>query len=198
MSKNLEELTVGYAVFREKYKKNAPNLMPALAVAQSPKTMVISCCDSRVDPAMILQCDPGDLFVARNVANIVPPYEADAKHHGTSAAMEFAICYLNIEHLVIWGHSQCGGIYAFMDPSQLKQDDFLSKWVEVLNDDIRCDHVDDTAKKSLINSKKNCLTFPWIKERVDQGKLSIDLFFFDIESVNLEVYDAQADEFRLL
>ena len=198
MSKNLEELTVGYAVFREKYKKNAPNLMPALAVAQSPKTMVISCCDSRVDPAMILQCDPGDLFVARNVANIVPPYEADAKHHGTSAAMEFAICYLNIEHLVIWGHSQCGGIYDFMDPSQLKQDDFLSKWVEVLNDDIRCDHVDDTAKKSLINSKKNCLTFPWIKERVDQGKLSIDLFFFDIESVNLEVYDAQADEFRLL
>ena len=75
---------------------------------QNPETMVVACCDSRVDPSLILQCDPGDLFVARNVANIIPPYECDEKHHGTSAALEFGICYLHVKHLIIFGHSQCG------------------------------------------------------------------------------------------
>ena len=81
---------------------------------QKPHAMVVSCCDSRVDPALILQCEPGDLFVVRNVANIIPPFEKDEAHHGTSAALEFGIRFLNVQHLILLGHSQCGGIQALL------------------------------------------------------------------------------------
>lgn len=194
MSKSLTELKAGFATFKANYTEK----MHQLAGGQSPTTMIVSCADSRVDPAIILQCDPGDLFITRNVANIVPPYEADARHHGTSAALEFGICYLNIKHLIIWGHSNCGGINAYLNPDQLDHDDFLTSWVDVLTDDIRSDDVDCCAKKSLLNSRKNAMTFPWIKERVQSGALKVDLFFFDIEKAALEVYEQEQGEFILI
>lgn len=110
MPKSLKELVKGYQSFREKYAEGDNDFMKNLSEkGQSPETIVVACCDSRVDPALLLQCDPGDLFIVRNVANIVPPYEQDALHHGTSAALEFGICYLKAKNLVILGHSQCGG-----------------------------------------------------------------------------------------
>ena len=94
----------GYQAFREKYAHGDNSVMRSLAnEGQQPEVMIVSCCDSRVDPALILQCEPGDLFIVRNVANIVPPYEKDEAHHGTSAALEFGICYLNVKHLIIVG-----------------------------------------------------------------------------------------------
>src|SRR5215813_8002124 len=113
MENSFKKILHGYQLFREKYAHGDNSVMQYLShYGQTPEMMVVSCCDSRVDPAVILQCDPGDLFVVRNVANIVPPYEKDEAHHGTSAALEFAIRILNVKHLILLGHSQCGGIEA--------------------------------------------------------------------------------------
>ena len=148
--------------------------------------MMVACCDSRVDPALMLQCDPGDLFVVRNVANIVPPCETDDSHHGTSAALEFGVCHLKVKHLIILGHSQCGGIQALLDKAKQQaptQDDFISNWVSIINPDgFDIDNVDACAQKALTQSYDNCLTFPWLKEAVDQERLIIHLWFFDIKT----------------
>src|SRR3989337_2463781 len=104
MENSLKKLINGYQLFREKYVHGDTSIMQPLADhGQKPQTMVVACCDSRVDPALLLQCDPGDLFVVRNVANIVPPYEKDEIPHGTRAALEFGICYLNVTNLIILG-----------------------------------------------------------------------------------------------
>src|SRR5580704_3338754 len=111
MEQVFAKILAGYRFFREKYALGDNSIMQSLSDhGQQPQIMVVACCDSRVDPGLILQCDPGDLFVVRNVANIVPPYELDSSHHGTSAALEFGICSLKVKHLIILGHSQCGGI----------------------------------------------------------------------------------------
>src|SRR5476651_1469906 len=106
MEKHLQKMIKGYQVFRQKYASGDHSVMHNLAdLGQNPETMVVACCDSRVDPALILQCDPGDLFVVRNVANIIPPYEKDQGYHGTSAALEFGVCSLEVKHLILLGHS---------------------------------------------------------------------------------------------
>src|SRR5580704_16823482 len=102
METSFVKMLQGYRLFRNKCASGDNSVMQYLShYGQQPQIMVVSCCDSRVDPAVILQCDPGDLFVVRNVANIIPPYEKDEAHHGTSAALEFGICFLNVEHLIL-------------------------------------------------------------------------------------------------
>ncbi len=187
----------GYQAFRDKYVHGDMSIMQQLSYyGQKPATMVVACCDSRVDPAVILQCDPGDLFVTRNVANIVPPYEKDEMHHGTSAALEFAVCYLNVDHLVLLGHSQCGGIQALLDERQVGINDFISNWVSLIRTD-HCEHcdTDEYAKLALHESYKNCLTFPWIKERVLRNTLKIHLWFFDIKSGQIFTYCDEAKSY---
>lgn len=150
---------------------------------QKPQVMVVSCCDSRVDPALILQCDPGDLFVVRNVANIIPPYEKDGTYHGTSAALEFGICFLKVEHLVLLGHSQCGGIQALLNSETSHPNDFITNWVSIVKQP--SSHVksaDEYARFALHTSYQNCISFPWIRKKVEQGSLVIHLWFFDIET----------------
>src|SRR5687768_12972882 len=121
MEKSLNKILAGYRKFRQKYVVSDNSIMQQLAdVGQNPQVMVVACCDSRVDPALILQCEPGDLFTVRNVANIVPPYEIDLGHHGTSAALEFGIDGLQVEHLIILGHSQCGGIQTLIKDKKNK------------------------------------------------------------------------------
>ncbi|MCH9770657.1 MAG: carbonic anhydrase [Gammaproteobacteria bacterium] len=199
MGKSFKEIIAGYSRFREKYTSGDASVMQDLADhGQQPKIMVVACADSRVDPALILQCDPGDLFVVRNVANIVPPYEADSNHHGTSAALEYGICYLNVRHLVILGHSQCGGIDALLHPEQLGQDDFISCWVSLVNEENKANNVDDLVKQALTHSHQNCLSFPWIKQRVEQNQLSIHRWFFDIKQGQVSVYSTQDDNYQEL
>ena len=185
MEKSLEKMISGYQEFRNKYACGDFSVMQSLSDnGQKPKIMVIACCDSRVDPALILQCDPGDLFVVRNVANIVPPYEKDEMHHGTSAALEFAVCFLGVKHIILLGHSQCGGIQSLLQGDAAEQkNDFISNWVSLIKDEtcMNCT-ADDYAKVGLEKSYANCLTFPWIKEKVDQKQLKIHLWFFDIKS----------------
>lgn len=190
MKNSLAALLKGYKEFRDKYADGDTSIMRFLSdYGQEPHVMVVACCDSRVDPALILQCDPGDLFVVRNVANIVPPYEQDEAHHGTSAALEFGIRSLQVKHLVLLGHSQCGGIQALVKPSS-KKNDFISNWVSLvkLPNSEQYD-VDDYAKCALNESYKNCLTFPWLKEKVLNDQLFIHLWFFDIKTGQIFAYN---------
>ena len=190
----------GYQRFRDKYAQGDDSVMRMLAdYGQRPSLMVVSCCDSRVDPALILQCDPGDLFVVRNVANIIPPYEKDINHHGTSAALEFGICALEIKELILLGHSQCGGIRALLDDSILVQNDFISNWVSLIHlpGEQETD-IDEYAKLALHQSLLNCLTFPWLKSRVAANQLTIHLWFFDVKKGEIQTYDVDKKVFAPL
>lgn len=205
MKRSFEKVLDGYNKFKSIYKNDDGSLMNQLATeGQSPEVMVVSCCDSRVDPSMILQCKPGDLFVARNVANIIPPYENDEFHHGTSAALEFGICYLKVKHLIIWGHSQCGGISALLNEETLKdQNDFIGNWIDIIkkNSDFdidNCEDVDVMAKASLSLSYNNCLSFPWIKSKVENNELQIHRWFFDIKHAQVYQYNENKGDFEPL
>lgn len=184
----------GYQQFRNKYADGDKSVMQFLShYGQQPAVMVVACCDSRVDPALILQCDPGDLFVVRNVANIVPPYEKDEAHHGTSAALEFGITALKVRHLILLGHSQCGGIQALFDTDS-HHNDFISNWVSLIKSDEFNPHdnnPDDYAKQALNESYHNCLTFPWIRDKIDRQELMIHLWFFDIKSGQIHTYSEE-------
>lgn len=200
MEQSFKKLLQGYQEFRDKYVHADSSIMQQLSQqGQQPQAMVISCCDSRVDPALLLQCAPGDLFVVRNVANIVPPYENDNGHHGTSAALEFGICYLKVKHLILLGHSQCGGIHALLNSKQLQQNDFITNWVSLIDTTNYDDaHIDNCAKAALQQSHKNCLNFPWIKERVENKQLQIHLWFFDIKTGEISNYTEQKQDYTPL
>jgi carbonic anhydrase len=200
MKKSINELLSGYHRFRKEYTNiSFSKLSDPYSCEQNPKAMVISCCDSRVDPALLFQCAPGDLFVVRNIANIIPPYEKDSLHHGTSAALEFGIKILKINTLIILGHSQCGGIKTWINSrannKKLQKNnnvtlEFVDNWVSIIDIENNKNHnVDDYAKLSLVNSYNNCLTFPWIKSKLDNKELDIHLWFFDIETCEILSYD---------
>ena len=197
MQNSLTKILHGYESFREKYADGDQSVMQYLShYGQQPKIMIVACCDSRVDPALILQCDPGDLFVVRNVANIVPPYEIDDAHHGTSAALEFGIRFLEVEHLILLGHSQCGGIQSLLNDNNSIQNDFITNWVsQIKTHHCKSHECDDYAKLALTLSYKNCLTFPWIHEKIAQNKLHIHLWFFDIKMGQIFTYHADQDEY---
>lgn len=181
----------GYQIFRQKYAGGDHSVLSSLSrTGQNPQIMVVACCDSRVDPALILQCDPGDLFVVRNVANIVPPFERDDAHHGTSAALEFGICHLKVTNLILLGHSQCGGIHSLINGTNAPKNDFITPWMSIVkpDDGAPTESADDYAKIALHKSRDNCLTFPWIQDRVAQGQLAIHLWFFDIKTGQIFQY----------
>ncbi len=195
MEKSFNKILQGYKNFRTKYAHGDQSVMQYLShYGQKPQTMVVACCDSRVDPALILQCDPGDLFVVRNVANIVPPYEKDEMHHGTSAALEFGVRNLEVKNLILLGHSQCGGIQALLDNHT--ENDFISSWVSLIKTQ-HCDieYSDECAKSALNQSYQNCLTFPWIYEKVQQGDLIIHLWYFDIKTGQIFTYSDAKKEY---
>lgn len=196
MDDNFSKILQGYQGFRKKYALGDSSVMQYLShYGQQPQIMVVACCDSRVDPALILQCDPGDLFVVRNVANIVPPFEKDEAHHGTSAALEFGVCFLNVRHLILLGHSQCGGVQALLSGDST-QNDFINNWVSLIKTRY-CNHqdVDDYAKSALSLSHQNCLTFPWINEKKKQKKLIIHQWFFDIKMGQIFTYSEAREEY---
>jgi carbonic anhydrase len=200
MGKSLEELKKGYIRFKQKYASGDVNSMQLLAEnGQEPQVMIVACADSRVEPASLCQCGPGDLFVVRNVANIVPPYSESHERDSSSAALEFGICYLEVKHLIILGHSQCAGIGALFDDSNLHQNDFISRWVSTIKFDARA--IQDAAAlehEALHCSYQNCLTFPWLKERVDAGTLQLHLWHFDIKEGELFTYSFDKSQFEPL
>ncbi len=190
MEESFKKMLKGYQAFRKQYALGDTSMMQDLSVhGQKPNIMVVACCDSRVDPALILQCDPGDLFVVRNVANIVPPYKKDDLHHGTSAALEFGVCFLQVKHLILLGHSQCSGIQALLDRAHPKQNDFITNWVSIIEtQDFHTHNSDDCAKLALQQSYHNCMHFPWIHEKVQNKTLLVHQWFFDIKTGQIFSY----------
>jgi carbonic anhydrase len=197
---NFTKMLEGYQSFRQKYALGDESVMQFLSHhGQQPQAMVVACCDSRVDPGVILQCDPGDLFVVRNVANIVPPFEQDAGHHGTSAALEFGICHLEVKHLILLGHSQCGGIQALLQKKPTSHNDFIHSWVSLIESpDCQHSSVDDYAKLALNKSHQNCLSFPWLNKKVIAKKLIIHLWFFDIKQGEIFTYSETSGAYEPL
>jgi carbonic anhydrase len=194
--KSIEKLISGYKNFSKNFVKENKDLLNELATAgQSPKTVVVSCCDSRVEPAFILDCKPGDLFVIRNVANIVPPCENDNMHHGTSAGLEFAVKSLGVENIIILGHSNCGGIKALLNNNIEEEscDSFINSWLKQLKN-IKKD-IDpnkeknkvycELEKKGILNSLKNLRSFDWIKKREDLGDISLHGWYYDLDKLKL-------------
>ena len=167
---------------------------------QKPKTMVISCSDSRVDPAILFGTRLGELFVIRNVANLVPPYQPDDQYHGISAAIEFGVRDLNVEDIVILGHAYCGGVNALCAHARgevVKNREFITPWIKIALpaiENLRASdpQFEDNAnveQHSIVNSLENLRTFPWLAEREATGKLSLHGWWFDMDNGALWCYE---------
>jgi len=206
-------LLEGFRAFRRRHYVQAPELLHKLTTrGQSPKVALLACCDSRVDPAIVLDATPGELFVIRNVANLVPPCEADAGgYHGTSAALEFAVRSLSVEQLIILGHAHCGGIRALRDgsPWEGAEASFIGPWIAIAQkaqaQALResGDQDEDALlraceRRGVVVSLENLDTFPWIRQRVEVGTLQIHGWYFDLEAGALWAYDRPTDAFQKL
>lgn len=174
---------------------------------QQPKTLVVGCCDSRAAPETIFNCGPGELFVVRNVANLVPPYAPDGQFHATSAALEFAVQALQVENIVVMGHGQCGGIKAALatDMAPLSPGDFIGKWMSLLEplaDSLKVGSAMDAAERqtalervSIRNSIGNLMSFPYIRKRVEDGSLNLFGAWFDIGLGELWIMNKKTGDF---
>ncbi len=202
----LAKLVEGFKLFKQRYYIIEPELYEKLInKGQAPKTLVIACCDSRVHPAQVLSTNPGDIFVVRNIANLVPPFEDDGKSQGTGAAIEYGVKHLNVEHIIVFGHGQCGGIKSLMAGGVGSEDDsFINSWLSTAiptREKILQSHADKPFKEqcqfceqaAIEASVNNLLSFPWIKSRIHACTLEIHGWYFDIEKgVLLELNQADA------
>ena len=201
MSSFPETLTDRYRRFRHRhFVPNADHYEELATYGQSPETMVISCSDSRVDPETIFSAMPGELFIVRNVASLVPPYETGGKYHGVSTAVEFAVMNLRIKHLIVMGHSGCGGIKAALDQSAAIQTEaqFISRWMSMLDDarlSVLASHQNSPQavrqealeKEGIKQSIKNLRTFPFVRDQEERGRLALHGAHFDIKTGTLMV-----------
>lgn len=208
---DINKLVDGYRRFHNHYfAAESRELFDELMLGQKPSTLVIACSDSRVDPAIVMDCKPGDLFVVRNVANLVPPYEKGGGYHGVSAALEFAVCALAVEHIIVLGHRQCGGIKALFEgiPEGL-DGEFIKPWVNMAKraaDRVREDHLHATDDEKLCHcemagilvSLENLLTFPFIQKQLEQKQLKLHGWYFDIGSGEMHAYNEEKLKFEPL
>ena len=178
---------------------------------QHPTALVVACCDSRCDPALLTDCAPGDMFVVRNVANLIPPYEQAASFAATSSAIAFAVHTLEVEHVIVLGHAHCGGIRALLEHKPVKGDEdrLIAKWLGIAEESRR--QVMQTfpgkpletlaqacEQASILISLGNLMSYPWIKSRVEAGKLLLLGWYFDMIQGELLQYDPDLGEFRAL
>jgi carbonic anhydrase len=201
----IKSLITGYRRFRETGWARERERWTQLAEGQSPSVMVIACSDSRVDPSQIFDAGPGEMFVARNVAALVPPYETSAGHHGVSAALEFAVTQLEVEEIMVMGHGFCGGCAAALtgqfDDAAHGEGHFIADWIEMLRearDKVRAEHGEDFRAMELEGvrvSLANLRTFPWVREREEDGRLKLHGAYFAIADGVLYLLDEASDEF---
>ena len=209
MSHLPQRLLAGYHTFMGgRYSSESERYRNLARNGQTPETMVIACCDSRAAPETIFDAGPGELFVVRNVANLVPPYAPDDFHHSTSAALEFAVQVLKVKHIDVLGHGRCGGIRAALDPAAepLSPGDFIGKWMglvapaaeSVAGNQMMTRGERQTALEhiSIRYSLANLRSFPSIKMHESKGKLSLHGAWFDISTGELWVMDPATGDFR--
>jgi carbonic anhydrase len=192
----MDQLLSGYRRFRRDRWPERRRTYEILAdTGQQPRALVLSCADSRVDPAVIFDAGPGELFVVRNVANLVPPYAPDGAWHGTSAAVEFAIRILQVPDILVMGHGLCGGVRALLEGAPAEASDFIAPWIALAarakaralartgTEDLQLCCEFETIKLSL----ENLSTFPWIASRIAAGTLRMSGAHFDVRSGELSV-----------
>jgi carbonic anhydrase len=206
--KDLERFITGFRSFQKDYFGPEGSRFKPLKQGQSPKTMIVGCSDSRVDPAILTNCSLGDIFTVRNVANLVPAFEENGGLNGVSAALEFAVCNLEVEHIIVLGHSQCGGINALMAGCcGCKAGGFISRWMSIAaparekvlaelagKDSTLLQRAAEQA--SILLSLENLHTFPWIDKRVKDGALWLHGWYFDLTAGELLEYQPHMGMFH--
>lgn len=204
---NMKEYAKGNNLFRSYFKKNQASLLKLVTSGQSPKALFIGCSDSRVIPDLMVQSNPGDLFVIRNVGNFVPPYKPDEDYHATASGIEYAISVLKVQEVIICGHTHCGACKHLFeeieDPSLIH----TKKWLELGESAKKSailslganapkeDLLRLTEKLSVVKQIENILTYPNVKKRFEEGSLNIHGWYYDIETGRIEYYNAQSYEF---
>jgi carbonic anhydrase len=205
------EFAQGNEQFQEIYfKNNSEDLLRLVKMGQQPKALFIGCSDSRVIPDLIVQSKPGDLFVIRNIGNFVPPYKVDEDFHSTASGIEYAINILGVSEIIVCGHTHCGAIaslYNTLDNPNLK---LIKKWLELgekpkqlalLSLGVNPDEEELlrlTEKFSIITQMDNLITYPYIKEKIDNNELSIHGWYYDIETGKINYYNNQTHQFAPL
>ena len=192
------------------YSENSAWYRRLATEGQRPRAMVISCCDSRVHVTSIFGADQGEFFIHRNIANLVPPYEPDGDHHGTSAAVEYAVQVLQVAHVVVLGHSRCGGVQGCIDmcegraPELEEKTSFVGRWMDILRPkyaevaEMQAD--EDKSKRleqlAVVTSMENLMTFPFVEERVNNGSLSIHGLWTDIAEGGMSQFMGKTLDFQ--
>jgi carbonic anhydrase len=202
-----QRLIEGYGAFRSERLPHEQHRYRDLAEAgQSPEVMVIGCCDSRVSPEVIFDAGPGELFVVRNVANIVPPYAPDEGAHGVSAALEFGVAALKVKHIVVLGHAHCGGVKAYAtDAEPLSPGDFIGKWMRLMEPAMNKvgprdaqsadDYLARLEQANVINSLDNLMTFPRLRKLIERGRVTVHGAYFAVATGELSVLDPRSGRF---
>lgn len=202
-----QRLIEGYTAFaRARLPREQDRYRELAEAGQAPEVMVIGCCDSRVSPEVIFDARPGELFVVRNVANIVPPYSPDGQAHGVSAALEFGVAALKVKHIVVLGHAQCGGVKAFaQDAEPLSPGDFIGKWMKLMapaaektprGDLSPADYLKRLEHANIANSLDNLMTFPRLRKLIERGSVALHGAYFGVATGDLSVLDKASGEFR--
>ena len=206
----VSQLIEGYRRFRQQDWARERDRWAELAEGESPKVMILSCADSRVDPSHIFDARPGEMFVARNIAALAPPYETTSGYHGISAALEFAVTQLEVEEILVMGHGLCGGCSAALtgqfDDTEPGEGHFIADWVRMLSsarERVRARHREldreaflDMEREAVKVSLANLRTFPWILEREQAGTLKLHGAHFSIAEGRLYMLDEAEDDFR--
>jgi carbonic anhydrase len=208
---DIAKFLAGFERFQEKYFAGDDGVFSRLRQGQNPRALVISCCDSRADPGMLMGAGPGDIFVVRNVANLVPPYRNGAEMPGIRADIEFAVKGLNVEQIIILGHSSCGGIRALMDGEGITEHhyEFIGTWVSIaraarervlreLSGESDSVQARACERLAISLSLDNLMSFPWIRERVEAGTLALHGWYFDIDAGELLAYSPATSSFAPL
>lgn len=204
---NFHDLIGGFHHFRANYFLKEKEFFEALAHSQSPKTMVIACCDSRTDPAIVLGCKPGDLFVVRSVAAIVPPPEKAGEYDAVMAAVEYGVKHLNVENIVVMGHSNCGGIAGLFKPQTLKDERYINRWVSLAcpavhkideenPDESKAEKARLCEEATVLLSIENLLSYHWVEEAVQAGTLTLHALYYDMHKGLLSVWNGDSENFE--
>jgi carbonic anhydrase len=174
---------------------------------QRPEIMVIGCCDSRCSPELIFDAGPGEIFVSRNIANLVPPYTPDSAQRSMSAALEFAVQALKVKHIVVLAHAQCGGIRAYAEEAEpLSPGDFIGNWMSIIEPAAKAvgprggrsfqDYVTALEQMSAVKTLDNLMTFPYVRRRVDADEMQLHAAYFGVATGELSVYDPATKRFE--
>ena len=210
LKKEILRMVAGYRRFRDRFFNEETDVYTKLASGgQRPKTLMIACSDSRVDPAILFHLSPGEIFVVRNVANLVPPFESNMGFHGVSAAIEFAVVNLEVENIIVLGHRQCGGIRALFQTENVRQGGFVAQWMSIARNAkenvlAKFPHGDidtlcrECERESIVTSLTNLKTFPFVSEAVKARGLQLIGIYFDLENGHLWYYDDNQSAFEEL